>query len=252
MRFLLLATDYDGTLAREGHVEQKTIAALERLRASGRKLILVTGRHMPDLSTVFSRFDLFERVVAENGGLLYRPVTREEKLLSEPPNEHFLLLLRKRKIPFVTGQTVVASWHPHEDAVLDAVRALGLDLQVTLNKGSIMVLPSGVNKASGLAAALQELGISAHNVVAVGDAENDLPFLHAAKCGVAVANALPALKERADVVLDKPDGEGVIELVDALISNDLENFDSVAPRDRTSFRHCMGTLQNECPGPERK
>jgi hydroxymethylpyrimidine pyrophosphatase-like HAD family hydrolase len=234
MRFLVLATDYDGTLANEGHVAQKTIAALERLRASGRKLVLVTGRHMPDLSTVFSRFDLFERIVAENGGLLYRPSTRKEKLLCEVPNQRFLALLRQRNIPFVAGRTVVASWHPHEEAVLEAIRDSGLELQVTFNKGSIMVLPSGVNKATGLAAALHELGISAHHVVAVGDAENDHAFLRASKCGVAVANALPALKEHADIVLDKPDGEGVIELIDALISSDLQSLESAGLRDRTS------------------
>jgi hydroxymethylpyrimidine pyrophosphatase-like HAD family hydrolase len=235
MRFLLIATDYDGTLACEGHVQQNTIAALDRLRASGRKLVLVTGRHMPDLSTVFSRFDLFERIVAENGGLLYCPATRKEKLLCEPPNQRFLTLLRERNIPFAPGRTVVASWRPHEEAVLEAIRDLGRDLQVTFNKHSIMVLPSGVNKATGLAAALRELHISAHNVVAVGDAENDHALLRAAGCGVAVANALPALKERADIVLDKPDGEGVIELADALISNDLEKFASSALRDSTSL-----------------
>ena len=235
MRFLLLATDYDGTLASEGKVQQNTIAALERLRASGRKVVLVTGRHIPDLSTVFSRFDLFERIVAENGGLLYHPAVRKQKLLCEPPHQRFLALLRERNIPFVPGRTVVASWHPHEEAVLEAIRDSGLELQVTFNKGSIMVLPSGVNKATGLAAALQELGISAHNVVAVGDAENDHAFLRAAECGVAVANALPALKEHADIVLGNPDGEGVIELIDALIRNDLQTFDSAALRDRTSF-----------------
>jgi HAD superfamily hydrolase (TIGR01484 family) len=252
MRFLLLATDYDGTLASEGHVEQKTIAALERLRASGRKLVLVTGRHMPDLSTVFSRFDLFERIVAENGGLLYRPASREEKLLSEPPSERFLALLRKRRIPFVPGRTVVASWRPYRDAVLEGIRDLGLDLQITLNKDSVMVLPSGVNKATGLAAALVELGISVHNVVAVGDAENDLPFLRAAECGVAVANALPALKEQADLVLNAADGDGVIELIDELISNDLAKFDSAVLRRRTSFGHRMDVFQDDRSEPERK
>jgi hydroxymethylpyrimidine pyrophosphatase-like HAD family hydrolase len=252
MRFLLLATDYDGTLASEGHVEQKTIAALERLRASGRKLVLVTGRHMPDLSTVFSRFDLFERVVAENGGLLYRPASREQKLLAEPPNERFLARLRKRRIPFVPGRAVVASWRPHEEAVLKAIRDSGLDLQVTFNKGSIMVLPAGVNKATGLAAALTELGISPHNVVAVGDAENDHAFLRAAECGVAVANALPALKENADVVLGAADGDGVVELIDELISNDLARFDSAALRRRTSLGHCMDVFQGDCSEPERK
>lgn len=250
MRFLLLATDYDGTLAYEGRVERKTIAALERLRASGRKLVLVTGRHLPDLSTVFSRFDLFERIVAENGGLLYRPATRQQKLLCEPPDQQFLALLRERNIPFVPGRTVVASWRPHEKAVLGVIRDLRLDLQLSFNKESIMVLPSGVDKATGLRAALQELGISAHNVVAVGDAENDHPFLRAAGCGAAVANALPALKEHADIVLDKPEGEGVVELVHALISHDLEHFDSAA-RDG-SLRQCTDVLQNDCPEPERK
>ena len=45
------------------------------------------------------------------------------------------------------------------------------------NKGAVMILPSGVNKATGLAAALEELGLSPHNVVGVGDAENDHAFL---------------------------------------------------------------------------
>lgn len=226
MRFLLLATDYDGTLAQDGHVEPRAIAALEHLRASGRKLVLVTGRHFPDLSGIFSRFDLFDRVVLENGGLLYRPATREQKLLCDPPIEQFLALLRERQIPFVPGRTVVASWHPHEDAVLDAIRDIGLHLQVTLNKGSVMVLPPGIDKASGLQAALEELAISAHNVVSVGDAENDHPFLRMSGCGAAVANALPSLKEQADIVLNAPRGDGVIELIDRLLADDLAKCDS--------------------------
>jgi hydroxymethylpyrimidine pyrophosphatase-like HAD family hydrolase len=252
MRFQLLATDYDGTLASEGQVQQKTIAALERLRASGRKLVLVTGRHMPDLSTVFSRFDLFERIVAENGGLLYRPASCEEELLCGPPDERFLALLQERQIPFVPGRTVVASWRPHEKAVLAAIRDLGLELQVTLNKDSVMVLPTGVDKASGLDAALRELGISAHNVVAVGDAENDHAFLDVAGCRAAVANALPALKEHADIMLAAPEGDGVIELIDALISNDLVGFDSATLHDRTSLDRPMDVLQDDCPDPKRK
>src|SRR5579871_4958467 len=77
MRFPLLATDYDGTLASDGKVSDKAIAALERLRASGRKIVLVTGRHLPDLCQVFPKLEMFDRVIVENGGLLYRPETRE-------------------------------------------------------------------------------------------------------------------------------------------------------------------------------
>src|SRR6184192_3649353 len=79
MRYHALACDYDGTIAWDGEVSGNTILALEEVRKSGRKLILVTGRELADLIKVFPRIDLFDRVVAENGGLLYRPATREER-----------------------------------------------------------------------------------------------------------------------------------------------------------------------------
>ena len=101
--------------------------------------------------------------------------------------------------------------------MLETIRDLGLELQVIFNKGAVMVLPAGVNKASGLVAALDELGLSPHNVVGVGDAENDHAFLAACECAVAVANALPTIKERADHVTAGEDGDGVRELIDALI-----------------------------------
>jgi HAD superfamily hydrolase (TIGR01484 family) len=86
---------------------------------------------------------------------------------------------------------IVATWTPHEQVVLDTIRALGLELQVIFNKGAVMVLPSGVNKAFGLRAALAELALSAHNTVAIGDAENDHALLAECELGVAVDNALP-------------------------------------------------------------
>ena len=83
MRFLALATDYDGTLATRGRVDAIVLPALDRLRASGRKLLLVTGRELHDLLNVFPEAALFDRVVAENGALLYRPSTKEEVALCD-------------------------------------------------------------------------------------------------------------------------------------------------------------------------
>jgi HAD superfamily hydrolase (TIGR01484 family) len=78
MQFIIaLATDYDSTIATNSKVEASTIAALERLKASGRTLVLVTGRELPDLQAVFPQLEIFDRVVAENGAVLYRPDTRE-------------------------------------------------------------------------------------------------------------------------------------------------------------------------------
>jgi HAD superfamily hydrolase (TIGR01484 family) len=235
MHFLALAADYDGTLASDGKVDDSTFDALQRLRASGRKLILVTGRHLPDLCNVFPQLDVFDRVIVENGGLLYRPETREQKLLTEAPNQRIVSLLQRRGVPFSPGRTVVATWKPHEGEVLKAIRDLGLELQVIFNKGAVMVLPSGVNKGTGLAVALDELKLSPENVVAVGDAENDHALFRMCGCSVAVANAVPALKERADIALSSARGAGVTEICEQLIANDLAIYYAQLKRDSLSL-----------------
>ena len=221
MYIICLATDYDGTLAHDGVVDEATIDALVRLKRSGRKVVLVTGRELPDLARVFPRLELFDRVVAENGALLFNPATRQEQPLGPEPPPEFVALLLKKGVPLSVGRSIVATWEPHEGEVLEAIRKLGLELQITFNKGAVMVLPAGVNKASGLKAALDDLGLSAHNVVAVGDAENDHAFMQASGFAVAVANALPAIKEEADLVTAGARGAGVTELIARLIEDDV-------------------------------
>lgn len=231
MHYFVLATDYDGTLATDGQVRDETIAALERFRDSGRKLIMVTGRELDDLLRVFPKVDLFDCIVAENGALLYWPATRQEKLLGERPPEEFIQLLRDRNVnPLSVGRVIVASWHPNETTVIQAIRDLGLELQVIFNKGAVMVLPSGINKAAGLGAALYEMKMSSHNVVGIGDAENDHAFLSLCECSVAVANALPMVKERVDFVTNGSRGAGVVELIEQLIASDLGEIESKTKR----------------------
>jgi hydroxymethylpyrimidine pyrophosphatase-like HAD family hydrolase len=111
----------------------------------------------------------------------------------------------------------VATVEPHERAALDAIRSLGLELHVLFNKGSVMVLPSSVNKATGLCAALEDLGLSPHNTVGIGDAENDHAFLDLCELSVAVANSIPSLLEEADLVTDGARGTGVQELIARLL-----------------------------------
>ncbi len=222
MRYLTLCTDYDGTIAHDGRVDEPTLAALEELRTSGRKLVLVTGREIDDLQNVFPRLDLFERVVAENGALIYRPATREERVLHEAPPARFIEELRRRGVENVSaGRCIVSTWTPNEGHVLETIRDPGLELQVIFNKGAVMVLPSGLNKATGLKAALDELNISVHNSVGVGDAENDHAFLSICECSAAVANALPAVKEKVDIVLAKDHGAGVQQLIAEILRDDL-------------------------------
>lgn len=236
MRYHALACDYDGTIAHDGRVEPATEAALERLAASGRHLILVTGRELPDLQRAFPRLELFDRVVAANGGLLYRPGTREERLLTEPADPRLVARLEAEEVtPLSVGRAIVATWEPNDPIVLGAIRDLGLELEIIFNKGAVMVLPAGITKASGLRAALLELGLSAHDVVGVGDAENDHAFLTLCEVAVAVGNALPALKDRADLVLDAPRGEGVERLIARILDDDLSSIDASLTRQRVGF-----------------
>jgi hydroxymethylpyrimidine pyrophosphatase-like HAD family hydrolase len=116
---------------------------------------------------------------------------------------------------------IVAAWRPHETIILQTIRDLGLELQVVFNKDAAMVLPTGVNKASGLIVALQELNLSQHNIIAIGDAENDLAFLAACEIGVAVANAVPLLRDAADFVTVNARGAGVVELIEELLQSDM-------------------------------
>src|ERR1700729_2872420 len=210
-----LATDYDGTLAQDGIVDDATADALVAFRRSGRRLLLVTGRELPDLTRVFPRIDLFDRVVAENGALLFDPATKKETPLGPEPSTELVDTLRKKGVsPLSVGRSIVATWEPNEKLVLDAIREHGLELQIVFNKGAVMVLPPGVNKASGLKAALDDLGLSAHNVVSVGDAENDHAFLQASGYAVAVANALPTIKDEDDLVTKGARGAGGAEFIE--------------------------------------
>lgn len=217
-----LATDFDGTIAREGVVEPEVTAALRRLKAANRRLILVTGRELGELLPLYPHMDLFERAVVENGALLYTPATQKSRRLAPSPPPQMVDEFARRGIPCSVGHSIVATTEPYEHAVLSIIRDLGLEWHVIFNKGSVMVLPSGVNKATGLSAALEELGIAADRVVAVGDAENDHALLRFCGCAAAVGNALPALKASADIVLTGVAGRGVIELVERIIADDLK------------------------------
>jgi hydroxymethylpyrimidine pyrophosphatase-like HAD family hydrolase len=218
IHYSALATDYDGTIATHGAVDEATRAALRRFRASGRKLILVTGRRIADLAGVYPYLGDFDAIVAENGALLYWPEDQREEPLAAPPPAEFIQFLMKADVrPIESGRVIVATVEPHQHIVLEAIRTFGLELQVIFNKGAVMILPSGINKATGLEQALKAMGIPPKEVVGVGDAENDHALLDFCGYSAAVANALPALKERADFVLAKSHGEGVAELIDCIL-----------------------------------
>jgi hydroxymethylpyrimidine pyrophosphatase-like HAD family hydrolase len=224
MTYRALATDYDGTIAHDGRVNEDTLAALRTVRSAGFPLVLVTGRELSDLFNTFAHVDLFDRVVAENGALLYDPATKTMRSLALPPPPTLIDRLTRAQIPISVGHSIVATVEPHEHAVLAAIRDLGIEWHVIFNKGSVMALPADVTKATGLPPALSELGVSLEQTIGVGDAENDQAFLRLCGLSVAVANALPAVKSIADVVTDGARGDGVVELVSRWMRGEFDDI----------------------------
>ncbi len=250
MQYLALASDYDGTLAHDGHVSRITIAAVQRLKDSGRKFILVTGRELPELQATFPDIGICDAVVAENGALLYWPATQKEETLAEPPSAAFIAEMSTRGVqPFSVGRVIFATWRPHERVVLEVIQQLGLESHIIFNKKAVMVLPSGVNKATGLAKVLRKLKIGPHHVVGVGDAENDHAFLDSCAVAVAVENALPALKQKCDLVMSADHGRGVIELIDRMVGNDLQELGQRRPRKEQAPHVVTKSPEPKAPAP---
>ena len=209
--FRAVAIDLDGTLASNDSVDPAVLQAIETARRE-RRMILVTGRTMDDLRTGFADLtDRFDAVVTENGGVLHTPASTRR--LAEPVDLMVDKALADRAVVARRGQVLVAVDGGDVGIVVQVLTELGLDCQVMHNRAAAMILPAGVTKGSGLLTALDELGLSAHNTIAVGDAENDFALLQAAEVGVAVANAVPSLAEHADLRLDRHDGEGITALL---------------------------------------
>jgi hydroxymethylpyrimidine pyrophosphatase-like HAD family hydrolase len=237
---MAVATDFDGTIAKDGRVPPDTITAIKNLIASGRKVILVTGRMLSDLLLVFPEAQLCSRIVAENGAVLYRPDTRSQQLLGTPPPDSLIESIQRKGVPLDVGASILATVKPHEVAVLETIRDLGMEHHIVFNREAVMVLPPGVDKGTGLKAALLDLQLSPHNVVGIGDSENDHALLQACEYAVAVANAVPMVKSIVDQVTRGEDGEGAAELMAELIADD---FAAVSASSRR--RHIvLGSLES--------
>jgi phosphoglycolate phosphatase (TIGR01487 family) len=222
MIFKALACDFDGTLASEDRIGPEALDAMSRAREAGLRLILVTGRTFFELTRVCERLDLFDAVVAENGAVLYYPGSAMIRDQGPPPPNRLLSELDRRGIYYQVGRVIVGIARSDEGAVREALGIAGVSRDLVYNRAALMLLPSGVSKGTGVRQALRQLGLSFHDVLAFGDAENDLDLFQACDWTACPANAVPALKELADWVLPEDDGRGVAAAITGpLLGNQL-------------------------------
>ena len=232
----------------DGH-RSVAVEAIQRLQMSGRRAILITGRRLEDLFETFPQLSIFDSVVAENGAVVYEPRTRKCSMLAKPPPPEFVERLKQLGVnPVEVGRVIVSTWLPHHTTVLQAIQEMGLELQVVFNRAAVMVLPTGVSKATGMTYALRKLGLSAHEVVGVGDSENDHSFLERSECAATVANAVPSIRDLAAIITEGSNGAGLAELVDELIATDLSRMHGRLPQNLVSIgRRADGTSVTVAP-----
>ena len=223
MRLQVLASDYDDTLAREGRIDTLALERIELTRSAGIKVVLVTGRRMTELIDVFPDLSAVDFVVAENGGYAYSPAEDRGWLLAPALDPSLVEALRDGGVsPLYVGDAIVSTLEPCLAVVNEVVSRHPAGYAVIRNRESLMMLPHGIDKGSGLTAALELLGVSYQTTAAVGDAENDISLIAAARLGVAVGDAVDALKAAATLVTHAAGPQGFVELVDALAAADWE------------------------------
>jgi hydroxymethylpyrimidine pyrophosphatase-like HAD family hydrolase len=201
MKLSVIALDYDGTIARDGALDPGVRRAIADVRAAGIVVIIVTGRILDELRDLVGDLRFVDAVVAENGAVLTFPESGRSMLHAPPVRSEMVEALRARGVPMTAGESVIEADARTAPVLIDVIRTLELPLVLVFNRGRVMVLPSGVNKAAGLREALRTLRLSPHNTIAIGDAENDHDLLELCELGVAVSWGSAPLAARADDVL---------------------------------------------------
>ena len=201
MKLSVLALDYDGTIATNGHVDADVRQAIAEARTSGITVLLVTGRILSELRRVAGDLHFVDGVIAENGAVVHFPDSDHTSVLAPRLAEPLVKALEHEGVTFQPGESLIDADAADAQRLLSVIRRLELPYVLVFNRGRVMILPQGVSKATGLQAALQMLRLSPRNTVAIGDAENDHELLRLSEFGVAVEWGSPVLQAAADAVV---------------------------------------------------
>ena len=240
--FRALACDYDGTLAAEDRMGEDTLSALGKAREAGLRLFLVTGRTFFELTRVCERLDLFDGVVAENGAVLYSPEDATICPLAPPVPAQLLAKLDRRGIGYQRGRVIIWTARSDEAAVRAALAEAGVNLELVYNRAALMLLPAGISKGTGVQHLVRAFGLSFHDVLALGDSENDGALFEACGWAGCPANAVPEVMQRADWIFPGDDGAGNARAIVGPILNGLLPLDG-SPRQRIDLGWASKTAE---------
>ena len=248
----LVASDVDGTLLdHHGHLPEARAAAVRRLTAAGIPLVLATGKLWTSVAPLIADLALPGPHVACNGSVVFAGdgTVIERTLLADAVADEVAGTLERRGAVFaryledgtiVTDRVVAA--HDVLPLLGEPLPTVGtpdgrgtlkvLAILPASEEGDLRALAAddahiqrtgprflewnarGVDKATGLRTVAATLGVTLDDVLAVGDAENDVPMLRLAGIGVAVAGSSPAAIDAADRTLTAD----LVDLLDELVA----------------------------------
>ncbi|HEY3272186.1 MAG TPA: HAD family hydrolase [Methanocella sp.] len=213
-RIRLVLSDYDRTFT-DGtlHVAPGLAETIGRLRERGVLFSVVSGRKFPFMMDFYSSMDgLVDSFIAENGCIGYVKGCRQV-ICEAGHRDELLQTLDREAIPYDAGDVVIsvhARHQPRLEQVLDGYPAYHL----IRNVDSIMVLPRGASKATGIRWLMDMYCVGIGQMACIGDAENDLDMRGNCSLMGAVANALPAVKRESDYVCRESFGAGLLEFLE--------------------------------------
>ena len=226
-----IAVDIDGTITdynKKLHLE--AIESLRLLEESGIPVILATG-NVRAITYGLSRFiGASGPMVCENGGVVWHPswdepIVRADGARARKCAQDMALDLDIDPEGITTNAWRESEWCLFKDEDLDAVNnwvsnSEYSDLSVVRTGFAIHLMDPHLSKGEGLKVALEKMGLSPEDVLAVGDAPNDIPMFQLVGHSVAVGGCFDSLAAVAKVISPHPHGDTFKPLVDAILSAD--------------------------------
>jgi len=218
---ILVASDYDRTISDEKDSFVINNAVREKINKFSKNnyFVVVTGRERRFIDRLAYGLEPTGWVL-ENGALIMINDKVYYNIPKSWPKLRFEIgkRLSAERLNFTYGEVII-----YLNNVSNNICDLFSDLyevSVEWNRSDVMIMPKGVNKGNGIKKFAEILGFKGR-IIAVGDSQNDVSLFKAADFKVAVNNALKEIKEMADLVLNKDDGQGIIELLDYIESGEI-------------------------------
>lgn len=244
----LVFFDLDGTLLnKKGQVDLEVIEAIQQLKENGYEPLLATGRSPIEVSEVIRSTNIHsgifmngQVVILKDELLIHHEIQKEtiERLLQfTKENEHGITCYNVdtfkiiETVPFV--QEAYEYIHtPTPDVVPTFYKEQVVNMMLLLSRDNndeayqqafpelrfirnfpyaLDVITAGNSKATGIRALIRTLNNDSITTYAFGDGTNDLEMFQEVNFSIAMGNAIPLIKEKADYISIDHDKGGVIQ-----------------------------------------